>query len=221
MGNGASSSSGVGIDAGQLGERSLMRLERFNVVKPRAANTSLIVASVDPSGVAVGASLTLAYVGKLRNARRITLSVDDDDGGGGLSVTVIVTGMRFGVRIVEELTATATSGTILTVTSTKYFDQVTSAVLKSKTAADSGDAITMGIAGVGFGLPYPIDKVTDVLMIARNNAGTEGQIAVSSSSVDVENSAIIGLTLAAADDYEVEFLRSRHVDGFGRTGVFP
>jgi hypothetical protein len=221
MGNGASSSSGVGIDAGQLGERSLMRLERFNVVKPRAANTSLIVASVDPSGVAVGAALTIAFPSKLRNARRITLSVDDDDGGGGLSVTVVVTGMRFGVRIVEELTATATSGTILTVTSNKYFDQVTSAVLKSKTAADAGDAITMGIAGVGFGLPYPIDKVSDVLMIARNTSGTEGLIAVSSSTVDVENSAIIGLTLAAADDYEVEFLRSRESDGFGRTGVFP
>ena len=218
---GASSSSGVGIDAAALGPQSLMRLERFSVVKPRAANTSLIVASVDPSGVAAGASLTLAYVGKLRNARRITLSVDDDDGGGGLSVTVVVTGMRFGVRIVEEITSTATSGTINTVSGVKYFDQVTGVVLKSKTAADSGDAILVGISGAGFGLPYPIDRVEDVLMIARNNAGTEGQIAVSSSSVDVTNSAIIGLTLAAADDYEVEFLRSRHTDGFGRTGVFP
>lgn len=218
---GASSSSGVGIDAAALGPQSLMRVERFNVVKPRAANTSLIVASVDPSGVAAGAALTIAYVGKLRQARRITLSVDDDDGGGGLSATVVVTGMRFGVRIVEELTATATSGTILTVTSTKYFDQVTGVVLKSKTAADAGDAILVGISAAGFGLPYPIDRVEDVLMIARNNAGTEAQIAVSSSSVDVTNSAIIGLTLVAADDYEVEFLRSRHTDGFGRTGVFP
>jgi hypothetical protein len=69
-------------------------------------------------------------------------------------------------------------------------------------------------------LPYPIDKVADVLMIARNNAGTEGQIAVSSTSVDVDNAAIIGLTLAAADDYEVEFLRSRFNDGFGTKGVF-
>jgi hypothetical protein len=57
-------------------------------------------------------------------------------------------------------------------------------------------------------------------MIARNNAGTEGQIAVSASSVDVDNAAIVGLTLAAADDYEVEFLRSRQNDGFGTKGVF-
>jgi hypothetical protein len=212
-------SSGVGVDATALAERSLMRLERFSVVKPRAANDALLVASVDPNGIAVGGSFTLAYTGKLRNARRITMTINDDDAGGGLLVTAIITGHRFGVSIVEELTATSTDTNDLVKTTVKYFDEVTSVVLKAKTA-DAGDDVTFGISGAGFGLPYPIDKVADVLMIARNNAGTEGQIAVSSTSVDVDNAAIIGLTLAAADDYEVEFLRSRFNDGFGTKGVF-
>jgi hypothetical protein len=212
-------SSGVGVDATALAERSLMRLERFNVVKPRAVNDALIVASVDPNGIAVGGAFTIAYVGKLRQARRITMTINDDDAGGGLLVTAIVTGHRFGVKIVEELTATSTDTNDLVATSVKYFDQVESITLKAKTA-DAGDDVTFGISGAGFGLPYPIDKVADVLMIARNNAGTEGQIAVSASSVNVDESAIIGLTLAAADDYEVEFLRSRFNDGFGTKGVF-
>jgi hypothetical protein len=212
-------SSGVGVDATALGERSLMRLERFNVVKPRAASLVLLVTGVDPNGIAVGGSFTLAYSGKLRQARRITMTVNDDDAGGGLLVTAIVTGHRFGVKIVEELTATSTDTNDLTVTSTRFFDQVESITLKAKTA-DAGDNVSFGISGVSFGLPYPIDKVADVLMIARNNAGTEGQIAVSASSVNVDEAAIIGLTLAAADDYEVEFLRSRFNDGFGTKGVF-
>jgi hypothetical protein len=212
-------SSGVGVDASALGDRSLMRLERFVVLKPRAANDALLVASVDPNGIAVGGAFTLAYTGKLRYARRITMTINDDDAGGGLSVTAIVTGHRFGVSIVEELTATSTDTNDLVKTTVKYFDEVTSVVLKAKTA-DAGDDVTFGISGAGFGLPYPIDKVADVLMIARNNAGTEGQIAVSASSVNVDEAAIIGLTLAAADDYEVEFLRSRFNDGFGTKGVF-
>lgn len=215
----ASQSSGVGVDATRLAERSLMRIERFNVVKPRAASNALLVTAVDPNGVAVGASFTLAYSGKLRQARRITMTVNDDDAGGGLAVRAIVTGHRFGVQIVEELSATSTDTNDLTVTTSKYFDQVTSVVLKSKTA-DASDSVSFGISGAGFGLPYPIDAVADVLMIARNNAGTEGQIAVSSTSVDVTNSAIIGLTLAAADDYEVEFKRSHERDGFKLNGVF-
>ena len=219
MGNNASQSSGTGVDATSLADRSLMRVERFNVVKPRAASLVLLVTGVDPNGIAVGGSFTLAYNGKLRQARRITMTINDDDGGGGLSVRAVVTGHRFGVKIVEELTATSADTNDTVATSVKYFDEVTSIVLKSKTA-DASDDVTFGISGAGFGLPYPIDAVTDVLMIARNNAGTEAQIAVSSTSVDVTNSAIIGLTLAAADDYEVEFKRSNSRDGFKTNGVF-
>jgi hypothetical protein len=212
-------SSGVGNDATALAERSLQRLERFNVVKPRAASLVLLVTGVDPNGIAVGGSFTLAYNGKLRQARRVTMTINDDDAGGGLSVTAIIVGNRFGVRVVEELTATSADTNNLTVTSVRYFDQVESVTLKAKTA-DAGDSVSFGISDAGFGLPYPIDKVADVLMIARNNAGTEGQIAVSASSVNVDEAAIIGLTLVAADDYEVEFIRSRFNDGFGTRGVF-
>ena len=219
MPNNASQSSGVGVDATLLADRSLMRVERFNVVKPRAASLVLLVTGVDPNGIAVGGSFTLAYSGKLRQARRVSMTINDDDAGGGLAVRAIVTGHRFGVRIVEELSAVSTDTNDLTVTTTKYFDQVESVVLKSKTA-DAGDSVSFGISGAGFGLPYPIDAVTDVLMIARNNAGTEAQIAVSSTSVDVTNSAIIGLTVVAADDYEVEFKRSNSRDGFKTNGVF-
>lgn len=219
MGNNASQSSGVGIDATSLAANSLMRVERFNVVKPRAASLVLLVTGVDPNGIAVGGSFTLAYTGKLRQARPVTMTINDDDAGGGLAVRAIVTGHRFGVRIVEELSAVSTDTNNLTVSTVKYFDEVTSVILKSKTA-DAGDSVSFGISGAGFGLPFPIDAVTDVLMIARNNAGTEAQIAVSSTSVDVTNSAIIGLTLAAADDYEVEFKRSAERDGFKTNGVF-
>jgi len=212
-------SSGVGVDATALAERSLMRLERFNVVKPRAADDDLLVTTVDPNGIAVGGSFTLAYTGKLRQARQVTMTINDDDVGGGLSVTAIVTGHRFGVKIVEELTATSANTNDLVATSVKYFDQVESIVLKAKTA-DAGDEVTFGISGAGFGLSYPIDKVADVLMIAWVDSGVDKQIAVDATSVNVDESAIIGLTIVAADDFEVEFIRSRFNDGFGTRGVF-
>jgi hypothetical protein len=212
-------SSGVGVDATALAERSLMRLERFNVVKPRAVNDALLVASVDPNGIAVGGSFTLAYTGKLRQARQVTMTINDDDAGGGLSVTAIVTGHRFGVQVVEELTATSANTNDLVDTSVHFFDEVTSIKLKAKTA-DAGDDVTFGISDAGFGLPHPIDKVADVLMIAWVDAGTDKQIAVDATSVNVAESAIIGLTIVAADDFEVEYLRSRFNDGFGTKGVF-
>lgn len=213
-------SAGVGINAGMLAPQSLMRLERFVVVKPRPAQAALIVASVDPNGVAAGAALTLAYVGKLSNARRITVTQTDQAFTAGLVTTLIIKGHRFGVDIVEEVTLTSVSTAPVTGTTLKYFDEVTSVRLKSKANAAALDSLTVGISAVGFGLPYPIDAVADVLMIARNNAGTEVQIVANATSVDKDNSAIIGLTLVAADDYEVEFLRSRRTDGFGKAGVF-
>ena len=58
--------------ATMLGDRSLMRVERFNVVKPRAASLVLLVTGVDPNGTAVG----VRNHHRKQTAHRVT-----DDGG--------------------------------------------------------------------------------------------------------------------------------------------
>lgn len=215
------SGAGVGIHAGDLAPQSLMRLERFSVVKPKAATANAIVTSVAVNGLVVGANLTLALAGRLRNARRITVTQTDASfSAPGLSTTVIIRGHRFGIAISEEVTLTSTNTSPITGTTAKYFDEVTSVTLKAKSGDAASDTMTVGIGGQGFGLPYPIDNVSDVLMIYRNTSGVEAPVAVSASTVDKDNSAIIGLTVLAADDYEIEFLRSRRTDGFRKGGVF-
>ena len=95
--------------------------------------------------------------------------------------------------------------------------------MKSKTSADSGDAILVGIDGTKIGLPWPIATVNDVLGIWLIATNTEGAaIAINSTTVDVTNSAIItATTIAAADALEVEFLTSNSDnDRMGNNGVF-
>jgi hypothetical protein len=218
-GKGKSESAGTGVSAAQLAERSQLRLVRELVANPKAADDDLIVTTVDPNGIAVGGTFTLA-VSKLRQPRRVTMTLNDDDGGGGLSITARVVGQRNGVQIAETLTATSTDTNDLTVTSSAYFEDIESITLVAKTA-DAGDDVTFGIDGGGFGLAHPIDRLEDVLAIWKVDSGTEGAvIAVSTSSVDVDNFAIKGQTLAATNLWEIEYLRSGSRDGFGNGGRF-
>ena len=218
-GKGKTESAGTGIAASQLAERSQLRLVREVVANPKAADDDLIVTTVDPNGIAVGAAFTLA-VSKLRQPRRITMTINDDDGGGGLSITARVVGQRNGVQIAETLTATSTTTNDTTVTSDAYFEDIESITLAAKTA-DAGDEVTFGIDGGGFGLAHPIDRLEDVLAIWKIDSGTEGAvIAVSTTSIDVDNFALKGQTLAATNIWEIEYLRSGSRDGFGTGGRF-
>jgi hypothetical protein len=218
-GVGKTESAGTGIAASQLAERSLLRRVKEVIAYPKAAATNLLVTSVDPSGISVGGTFTLA-VSKLRQPRRVTMTINDDDGGGGLSVSARIVGHRNGVKIVEDITKTSTDTNDATATTTAYFEDITSITLTAKTA-DSGDAVFFGIDGGGFGLTYPIDRVEDVLGIWKIDSGTEGAvIAVSSTSIDVDNFALKGQTLAATNVWEIEYLRSGNRDGFGTGGRF-
>lgn len=217
-GKGKSESSGVGVDARQLGERSQLRIVRQIVNNPKAADDDLIVTTIDPNGVAVGATFTLA-VSKLRQARRLTMTINDDDSA-GLSVSAQIVGYRNGLRIVEDVTATAVSTNDTTVTTVSYFEDIESITLTAKTA-DAGDDVTFGIDGGGFGLSHPIDRIEDILAIWKVASGTEGApVAISTSTIDVDNFALIGQTLAATDVWEIEYLRSAQPDGFGTGGRF-
>ena len=181
------------------------------------------MASVDPSGVSAGGALTLAAAvsGKrLRYPRLVTLSLTDaSGGGGGLSATVTVTGQRFGEVKTADVTVTCTDGNETTATSTVMFDQITSATLKSKTSAASGDALKVGIDGTSLGLPQRISRVADVKFLGNVASGTEATpLAISTTTVDVANSAIKGITVAATDNYQVEF-DAIGADGLGSLGV--
>jgi len=218
-GVGKTESAGTGIAASQLAERSQLRLVREVIAYPKAADDDLLVTTVDPNGIAVGAAFTLA-VSKLRQPRRITMTINDDDGGGGLSVSARIVGHRNGVRIVEDITATSTTTNDTTSTTVAYFEDITSITLTAKTA-DAGDDVTFGIDGGGFGLSHPIDRVEDVLAIWKIDSGTEGAvIAVSTTSIDVDNFALKGQTVAATNIWEIEYLRSGSRDGFGTGGRF-
>lgn len=214
----------MAIELGQVEPSSFLRRVRQHVFAPEAANTSKVVASVDPSTLTVGTAMTLqtAVSGKkLRFARFVTLSVDDDDGGGGLSVTVQVTGVRFGQTVTESLTATAVSGTIVTVTGAQMFEQILSVVPRVISNADAGDAVLVGIDGTALGLDCPIKELNDVLSIINVSTNTEAApVAVSTSSVNVAQSAIIGLTLATTDRYDFDYIVNPLLDQQGNAGVW-
>lgn len=217
-GKGKTESAGTGVSAGQLAERSQLRVVREVVANPKAADDDLIVTTVDPNGISVGGAFTLA-VTKLRQPRRLTMTINDDDSS-GLSVSARIVGYRNGVRIVEDVTATASTTNDTTVTTSAYFEDIESITLTAKTA-DAGDDVTFGIDGGGFGLAHPIDRLEDVLAIWKIDSGTEqAAVAISTTNVDVDNFAIKGQTLAATDIWEVEYLRSEQPDGFGTGGRY-
>lgn len=218
----------MAINLHQVDADSHLRTETENILNPRTTTVNYVVASVDPSTLTSGQTLTLAATASglaLRIARKITLVLTDLSGGaGGLSVTVQVNGHRFGKPISENVTTTCTSGAATTATTTLVFDQVTSVIVRTITSAAAGDTLTVGIDGTTLGLSKPIDSVNDVFSLVKIAAGTEGTAtAISSTTVDVANSAIVpGGTVAATDVYVVRYRAAVNKDdpGAGRNGVY-
>lgn len=219
----------MSINLHQVDEDSHLRTETEVIANPRATTANFVVASVDPSGLSVGQTLTLASTASgvaFRVGRKVTLVLTDlSGGGGGLSVTVQVNGHRFGKPISENVTTTCTSGAPTTNTTASVFDQVTSVVVRDITTAAAGDALTVGIDGTTLGLSKPIDKVNDVLGLFKLVSGVEqAPIAISASTVDVANSAIVpGGTITAANDiFVVRYRAALNKDepGAGRNGVY-
>lgn len=213
-----------GISLNQLAKDSLLRSRRDFYFAPLAADDDLLVTTVDPNGVDVGDAFTLATPANgllLRRARQVTMTINDDDSGGGLSLTVRLTGHRQGVFQQEILTATSTDTNDTTVTSVKYYDEVTELLLLAKTA-DSGDEVTFGISASSFGLDFPISNVSDVQLIMNISTATEqAAVAISSTTVDVAQSAVKGLgNLATTDRWEIRYLSSLDKDGSGPEGVW-
>lgn len=218
----------MSISLHQVDTDSHLRTETESIINPRPVTAALVVASVDPSTLTSGQSLTLGAVVSgfaLRVARKITLVLTDLSGGaGGLSVTVQVNGHRFGKPISENVTTTCTSGAATTSTTTQVFDQVTSVIVRTIVGAAAGDALTVGIDGSTLGLSKPIDSVNDVLSIVKIAAGTENPpVAISSTTVDVANSAIVpGGAVIATDVFVVRYRAAVNKDdpGAGRNGVY-
>jgi hypothetical protein len=221
-----------GLSLNQVARDSLLRTRRDFFFAPTAAADAALVASVDPNGVAVGGTftiLTLSNALMLRRARRVTMTINDDDAGGGLSLTVRVTGQRWGQQVSEILTATSTNTNDTTVTSVNVYDEVTEVKLLAKTA-DAGDDVTFGLDGTSFGLDFPIDNLADVQLLINTSTNTEAAAtAVSTTTVQVGAATggvyhgghyIKGITLAATDRWEVRYLASVTQDGTGAQGTF-
>lgn len=215
-----------------LGPDSLLRYRRDYFFGPIAATTNKIVTTVDPSTLSVGGNLTLVtYASGLlqRRARRITMTLTDDDVGGGLTVTLRITGQRWGNNVSEILTVTCVDNVATTGTSVNVYDEVTELKVLAVTA-DSGDDLIVGIDGTSFGLDFPIDNVADVNSIVNVSTNTEAaQVAISSTVVQAGaptggsvwgGSYIKGITLATTDRWEVRYLASRKVDYSGVVGAW-
>ena len=213
----------MAIKLGQCDPKSFLNAYTQIVFAPTIADVDAVVAIVDPSGLTVGTALTILtpVLGfHLRHARFVTLTCDDDDGGGGLSVTVQVVGTRWGNPVTDTITCTSVTGTLITTSGTVMFDQILSVTPRVITSADSGDAISVGLSGVAFGLERPISKITDVVSICNTASDVEATpLAPSSTTVNVAQSAIIGISMAVTDRWEVKFF-SNGPDGVGNGGVY-
>lgn len=222
----------MAIELHQVEPHSHLRLVRYSFANPIAAAVDAVVASVDPSSaVTVGTALTqaTAFANNItfRHARRVTLVLTDASGGaGGLSVSVVISGHRFGKALQETLTVTCTDGSATTGTSSFAYDAISSIVPAAVTSAGAGDALTMGVTA-DLGLPHPIDAVTDVQLIYKVVSGNvETIIAPSSTTVDVVNDRsmlVHGTTITKANDvFEVQFFKSLKQDapGCGNRGAF-
>lgn len=214
-----------GMDLNQLGNKSLMRLVDEWFILPRAADDDYFVASVDPSGLTVGANGTLATLGAagaIDYPRRVTMTLTDAsyDAGSPLAVTARITGHRNGRVVVEEVSGACTDTNATEFVSDKLFEQVTEVKWLSITAASS-DAVKLGIAGTAVGLKFGIKSVTDVVSIIEWDNGTpQTPLAISSTYVDAEQSCIQGLSLAVTDRWKVRYW-ARTDAGIGSAGVYP
>lgn len=214
-----------GMDLNQLGNKSLLRLVDEWFILPRAADDDYMVASVDPSGLTVGANGTLATLGAagaIDYPRRITMTLTDSSysAGAPLAVTARITGQREGRTVVENLVGVCTDGNATEFVTDKLFEQVTEVKWLSITAA-SGDAVKLGIAGTAVGLKFGIRSVTDVVSIIEWDSGTpQTPLAISSTYVDADNSCIQGLSLAVTDRWKVRYW-ARTDAGIGSAGVYP
>lgn len=219
----------MGINQNQLEQDSLLRLKTDVILNPLATSVNKLVASVDPSTLSSGASLTLqASVSGLLlyPGRKPTLVLTDaSGGGGGLSVTATFNGTRLGIPVSADVSVTCTDGSATTGICGTVMDQVTSIILRTITGAATGDALTCGISGDGLGLQNRIDRVEDVVSIVKIVSGVQQTpIAISSTTVDVTNSSINhgGTITAANDSFVVRYLVSQQKDapGVGNRGVF-
>lgn len=213
---------GPGQTTKGLALRSFQRLQRLHFQNPRAASAAIMVASVDPFTLTVGNFLTLLTLAtqKFVYGRRITMTLNDASGN-DLAVRVLIKGIRWGRPQQEQLTVTCTTTNDTVGTTALVYDQLTSVQLQSITGSSSGDALTMGWDGTTLGLPFPVDSLADVFSITAINNGTEQTpTVVSTTTFDVADSAVIGLTIAATQQFVVDCLVGRDDDGIGFGGEF-
>jgi len=211
-----------GLTLKQAAKRSALLNTIDNYKSPQAVSADKYVVSVDPSGLTVGTALTIvaAQLGKLqRRARRLSVTATDASGT-SLSITLVCVGFRNGYPVTDTITATgATSGTA--VNGTKYFDEVVSVTPAAISNAASGDAVTVGIDALAFGLVRRIKAVNSVKSIVNVSTVTEAApVAISSTTIDVANFAFVLPTgsLATSDDWTIQYIADGE-DGFGPGGV--
>jgi hypothetical protein len=203
-------------------QRNIARFSRLRRVKEvfavAAADDDYLVDDADISAAVVGDALTLtaAADGLLPWPDKITVKVTDASGT-NLSLTVKLVGLSAtGELQSESLTA---NGTPTVGTSAKVYSQLISATITAIANKAASDKANIGFAGIRMGLFHGIDKVSDVKRIIHDDAGTLVVIAISASTVDLPNQAII-ITGAGNDRYVIEYLASTKKDGFAANGVW-
>lgn len=212
----------VGVTLDSIARRSLLKRRRDRVSKPQAATVNKFVASVTPNGMPNGTVLTLQAgiaTSLLRYGRRATVSVTDNAFASPLSVSVLVKGFLRGVPQEELITATSVSTSIQTVSGTKFFDQIVSATAVTIANAAASDALQVGMDGTGFALECRIKSIADVKSIINVANGVEATpTAISAATVNIVDSAITGITIAATDDWEVQYFATGD-DGVNENGA--
>lgn len=168
----------LGITAENFSPQSFARMENefispqlaadvdyFSAATAGGAQASFGIAAAT-AGTAVPLS-QIATVAPLRRARLPTLTITDAAFASALSVTVRITGRRFGRTVRQDITATSTNTTPVTVAGTHVLDEVTSVAITAISNAAASDTCSIGFDGTRVGLRKPIRTVKAVKYVEK------------------------------------------------------
>lgn len=215
----------LGISFNNVDKSSFLGLKRDFIIHPLAASNTYFVNAADISAVSAGSVLTLtaAAAKPLFDARLPTVT-SVDSSGTNLSITVRITGRRFGVQFYQDVTATGTGGGE-TVKATHLMDEITSVKVIAVANNAASDTCSVGFDDSWIGLSCPIRKITDLRMAIRDNNGTldsgalfatsftAARVKLPSSGIDLKS---LFTTIAANNIYMIEYEAAG-----GQQEVFP
>ncbi len=216
-----------GINIPTLGSDSLLRAFRDFFMEPLINVVTLFFAATDPFGIVLGTVIPNLTPVMLKRARRLVFAVQNIQAT-PITVTISVTGQRWGEFRQEYMKLVVPAATTLQLISQGVFDQIEAngiTLVESVGVTGAGNGMILGLDDTSFGLDKPIDNIQNVQAIYFSIVNTEQPpIAVSATTVDASpgpgGSFIKGLTLAANQNYDVRYLTGRKNDFSGVQGVW-